>query len=98
MAITNLYRDLLFNYAKELATSAEVTVDGVATAFALDDSFVEGTTVMHIVYLPEHGEITGARLLDGYGRELQTRSFNVAKGEDGFAIIFATNIEFKGAK
>lgn len=99
MAITTLYRDLLLEYAKSIANSATLVIDGEEKEYPIYKTNVEDGVVKHFIY-PDDVEdvtITKAQLFDGMGRELQYREFNVTKGLDGFAIVFVTKIEIKEA-
>lgn len=97
MAIKQLYVDTLLDYMQTIAKSARVTINGALVDFDIFKTIVEGNTIKHLVYLTnETGSVTNAYLLDAFGRELQSKSFSVNKGEDGFTIVFVTALEIKG--
>lgn len=98
MAIKQLYVDQVIAHMQTLAKSARITINGAEKDYEIFKTLVEGKTFKHFVYLTnEVGNITEAKLLDAQGRELQTKSFSVTKGEDGFVVAFVITIEIKEA-
>ena len=98
MAITTLYRDILLDFAKDIAKSAKLVVDGNIVEYPIYKTLAEDGVIKHFIYPQEENvQITKAQLFDAQGRELQYREFNVTKGLDGFAIVFVTAIEIKEA-
>lgn len=96
MAIQPLYRSAILESIKKLGDKAIVTIGGVARTYPLLNTLQTDDTIKHFVYLEnETGTITSAKLVDSIGRELQTYSTVVEKGQDGLVIVFAIKIEIK---
>ncbi|MED4399763.1 hypothetical protein [Metabacillus fastidiosus] len=96
MTIKDLYISEMITHMASLGKKAKVTIDGVEKEFNIFKTLIKGKTFKHLIYLTNDiGKITDAKLLDIQGRELQTESFNVTKGPDGFTIVFVVTIEVK---
>lgn len=96
MAIQALYRSAILEAIKRLGEKAIVTIGGVSREYPLLNTLQTDDTIKHFVYLEnETGTITSAKLVDSVGRELQTYSTVVEKGQDGLVIVFAIKIEIK---
>jgi len=96
MAIQALYKSAILESIKKLGAKAVVTIGGVAREYPLLNTLQTDDTIKHFIYLEnETGTITSAKLVDLIGRELQTYSTVVEKGQDGLVIVFAVKIEIK---
>lgn len=96
--ITDLYLDQTLDFLRDLPKSAKVTINGTETEHDIFRTLVEGQTIKHFVYLSnETGVITSAKLIDAQQRDLQTKTYNVTKGPDGFTIVFVTELKIEEA-
>ncbi|MEH6944773.1 hypothetical protein [Bacillus sp. JJ722] len=93
LAIKDLYIDETVNFMASLAKRAIVVIDGVEREYTIYRTNKTERKVKHFVYLTnEQGTVSSARLLDGQGRELQTRGFSVKKGADGLVVTFVVEL------
>lgn len=96
--IQQLFADELTRYADSYVRGAVVTIDGNDEDYPIHKTLREGNKLKKYVYLTSvTGRITGAKLVDANGRELQTKTMDVAKGKDGFTIAFVIDLKIEGA-
>ncbi|WP_060210495.1 hypothetical protein [Sporosarcina koreensis] len=96
--IQKLFADELARYADSYVRSAVVTIEGKDVDYPIYKTIRDGNKLKKLVYLTsETGRITGAKLVDANGRELQTKTMDVAKGKDGFVIAFVIEVKIEGA-
>lgn len=96
MAIKDLYSDTILETIKSLGKNAIVRIGGIDYTFPLMHTQIENGVLKHFVYIDEEeGTIESVRLVDGLGRDLQTKETTVQKGADGLVVVFVVKIKIE---
>lgn len=96
MSLKPLYVNLVRGFASNLGVKAKVTIDGTIKDCDIFRTSIEEESIKKFVYIDEGvGHITEAKLVDSSERELDVKSLDIQKGEDGYMIVFQTSLKIE---
>lgn len=97
MPIQQILVDETAEFIDGYVKKAVVTINGTDVDYPIHKTIYDGKRIKKLVYLQsETGRITGAKIVDAHGRDLQTKDIDINKDGNGLVIAFVIEVKTEG--